>query len=242
MSPALLKDEHLSCQATPTVSLAETVTLCVLIIDDHELFRAGMALLLKQFHPGSHVMQAATVGAALTHASLSMAVDVVLMDWHLPHEDPVLNCQRVKTQWPMARLVVVSANDAPIHMASLQAIGVSGYISKSASPSAFIAALDAVLQGGVCALLPASGGGSPSAGWAALPSSQALAQRLASGQLTLRQKQVLNALLRGQTNKHIARELDIAEETVKKHLNVVYVVLGVRGRTELVSLLMQGGA
>ena len=219
--------------------------VCILIIDDHELFRAGMVLLLRQFHPDLNVVQASSVGAALVNFSPLQTVDVVLMDWFLPHEDPRLNIQRIKTQWPLARLVVVSGNDSLAHqaqLAQLRALGVSGYISKAATPRALIAALDAVIQGHECALPPHEAA-APSQAWREdLGNGSFSAHCRVAEQLTARQKQVVNSLLRGGTNKHIARELGIAEDTVKQHLQVIYEVLGVRGRPELLSLLTQSKA
>lgn len=220
--------------------------VCILIIDDHELFRAGVVLLLRQFYPQLNVMQASSVNAALANVSPLQTMDVVLMDWFLPHEDPALNIRRIQAQWPLARLVVVSGNDSLACKAQwiqLKALGVSGYISKATNPSHFIAALDAVIREGAC--LPSA----PPELTHPLPTpdrehsgQSPAAQSLVTERLTTRQKQVLQALLRGGTNKHIARELGIAEDTVKQHLQVIYEVLGVRGRTELLSLLMQSKA
>lgn len=206
-----------------------------------------MVLVLRQFHPDARVFEAASVTQALLHTPSATRLDLILMDWHLPQEDPNDNVQRIRSQWPQARLVVVSAMERLGSLAQLPTMGVAGYIPKSASPQVLMAALAKVLQGETS--MPAPTPAPPS--MAAPPELQATLQATFQStrppnldylaplieRLTARQRQVLTKLQQGLSNKVIARELDIAEDTVKQHLSVIYDVLGVRGRTEALSLL-----
>jgi len=215
----------------------------ILVIDDHQLFRAGLVLVLRQFHPDARVFEASSVTQALLHTPAATALDLILMDWHLPQEDPNANVQRIRSQWPQARLVVVSAMERLGSLAQLPTMGVAGYIPKSASPQVLMAALAKVLQGETS--MPAPTPAPPS--MAAPPELQATFQASRPPgldflaplieQLTPRQRQVLVKLQQGLSNKVIARELNIAEDTVKQHLSVIYDVLGVRGRTEALAVL-----
>lgn len=216
--------------------------MSVLIIDDHELVRDGLVLILQQVYPGMGVFQAPSVDSALKRISPLLAIDLVLMDWFVPNEEPVLNIRRLKVQWPLARLVVISGKESPVSRAQMQAIGASGYISKTTSSNAFISALGAVIQGDGCLLNPNHETANAPGGRKSASGQHLLTLSLASQALTTRQKQVLNSLLRGNSNKEIARELDIVEDTVKQHLQVIYETLGVRGRTQLMCLLMQDAA
>ena len=215
------------------------MNLSVLIIDDHALVREGLALILQQVYPGLEVLQAQAAESALSEISPSQTIDLVLMDWFLPNEDPVLNIRNLKAQWPLARLVVISGKGNLVSMTEMEAIGASGYISKTASSGAFISALRAVVHGDGCLLNPCNGAVNAPGGWDSAFGKHLSALRLASQTLTTRQKQVLNSVLRGRSNKEIARELEIAEDTVKQHLQLIYETFGVRGRTQLMCMLMQ---
>ena len=211
----------------------------ILVIDDHQLFRAGMVLVLRQFHPDAQVSEASSVTQALLNVSASTELDLILMDWHLPQEDPNANVQRIKSQWPKARLVVVSAMERLGQLGLLPGMGVAGYIPKSASPQVLMSALAKVVQGET--YMPTTQGPAApvelEATFAATrpPNLDFLAPLIE--RLTPRQRQVLHKLQQGLPNKQIGRELDIAEDTVKQHLSIIYEVLGVRGRTEALSLL-----
>jgi len=217
----------------------------VLLIDDHELFRAGMVLVLRQFHPEAQVFQAPTAVSAMVNVSPSAGINLVLMDWNLPQEDPLVNLQRVKAQWPGARVVIVSANEPPTQFERLQALGAAGYIAKDSSPDQFMQGIAVVLEGGIYAPKPVGGLATQATphsdhNWAALDTKPTTASQTAVERLTPRQKQVLQGLQKGLANKQIARDLDIAEETVKQHLSAIYEALGVRGRTEALSTLATG--
>lgn len=199
----------------------------ILIIDDHQLFRAGLSLVLLQFHGEIEILEATTVGQALVRFAAQPDPDLVLMDWHLPKENPLINLQRLKAKWPSACLVIVSANEALPSQIPIAALGVTGFIPKTASPRMLVDALSTVTQGGT--YLPQG-----------RMDTRASNTPFGIDRLTPRQRQVLSALQKGATNKQIAQDLTIAEETVKQHLSVIYGVLGVRGRTEALAAVGQG--
>ena len=132
----------------------------------------------------------------------------------------------------MARVVVLSGESSPRLIRSVVELGAAGFISKQYSSESMLNALRVVLQGGI--YLPPDalrdGSGSGSATPRASTELVDVGRRFA--ELTPRQVDVYRAAARGLPNKLIARELGIAETTVKSHLSVVFGVLGVQNRTQ----------
>lgn len=214
----------------------------VLIIDDQDLVRLGLVLVLRQVFPGLKVLEAPSAGSALTRVSPSEPIQIVLLDWFVPGEELSLSVRRIKTQWPSVRLVVISGIDSPVSLAQMRAIGADGFISKGATPSGFQSGLNAVLQGEGCLLSPTNGAVDVSAGLGAAPDDKALSLRQTALTLSPRRKEVLNLLLRGLSYREIASELKIAEDTVKQHAQAIYAIFGVSGRNQLQALWTNGSA
>lgn len=133
--------------------------------------------------------------------------------------------------FPNAKIVVVSAWEERAEILAALSAGVHGYIPKSLSAAEIAAALRSVLDGRI--YVPATIGRRDPGDPVAAGNSAAQGE----SKLTLRQKEVLNELLKGQASKEIARTLDIAEGTVKIHLAAIYRALGVRTRAEAIARL-----
>ena len=192
----------------------------VLLVDDHPLFREGLKALLMGLDPSVQTEVAASVAQALAHAQ-GPGVDLVLLDMNLPDVTHVEALRRVKAVFDEVPVVVVSADEDPALILATVDAGAAGYIPKSTDPEVTIQALRLVLAHGI--YLPAS----------ALR--HAPAPAFAASQpapLSQRQQDVLTRLLQGKPNKIIARELDIAEGTVKAHLWAIYQTLGVSSRAQ----------
>lgn len=209
-----------------------------LIVDDHTLFSEGLRLLLGATPEFEHIDCCASGRAALQLAD-EQRYDLVLLDWHLgsPPSDTEL-IQRLKAVQPEARVVIVSGECEPGRVRRAIESGAVGYVPKESSPALLIDALTITAHGGI--FLPA----------AVLVPQRAAESRSTHGlldiaeafpALTERQVQVLGLLVRGLQNKQIARALDIAEGTVKQHLNAIFQELGVQTRTEAVYLLSRRG-
>jgi DNA-binding NarL/FixJ family response regulator len=188
----------------------------VLLIDDHPLYREGMKALLFGLDPD---IQVNCCSGVLEATSVQVHVDLVLLDMHLPGTSHLEALARVRELFEGASIVVVSADEDPRLVLGAIDAGASGYIPKSTDPELTIQALRIVLAQGV--YLPQ----------AAL---RQVAQVRSAPVPTLSDKQtaVLQRLLQGKANKVIARELDIAEGTVKAHLWAVYQALGVSSRSQ----------
>lgn len=202
-----------------------------LIADDHELFRSGLKQLLIDELGADDVREAESLDQAIESLTNEGAGDLVLVDLRMPGMNGAEALSALRDGFPDAKVVVVSAWEERADIMGALGAGVHGYVPKSLSSAEIAAALKGVLEGRI--YVPAALG-RRDAGMRAEP-----AERDSNGRekLTLRQKEVLNELLKGQASKEIARTLDIAEGTVKIHLAAIYRALGVRTRAEAIARL-----
>jgi DNA-binding NarL/FixJ family response regulator len=147
-------------------------------------------------------------------------VDLVLLDMNLPGTSGMAALQAIKTQFEGATVVVVSGEEDPALVLATIDAGAAGFIPKSTDPQVTIQALRLVLVQGV--YLPPL----------ALAHAAQRSKRNALPAISGRQSEVLQRLLQGKSNKHIARELGMAEGTVKAHLSAVYCSMGVNSRSQ----------
>ena len=200
----------------------------VLMIDDHVMVLQGLKNLLGVMMPGLQIDTANAIAPALTLAS-ETRYDLVLLDWYLDGCSGAQAIQRLRDVGCVARIVVLSGESDAALVRTAIGLGAAGFVPKRYSSEAMVAALETVLRGGI--FLPPEGqlNGPGESAVAAAPLTEA-EQHMAG--LTPRQIDVYRAAARGLPNKLIARELGIAESTVKTHLLAVYTALGVRNRTE----------
>lgn len=196
----------------------------VLLIDDHPLFREGLKGLLLGLEPSVRVEQASSIDAA---GSLQgQAFDLVLMDLNMPGSQGMEALSRAKALFEAAAVVVVSGDESPETIQSAIQHGAAGYVPKTTDPSVTIQALRLVLAQGT--YLPPEAFRQPGA---PAPAATASTPNWPK-ELSPRQLAVLRCLLQGKPNKVIAREIGIAEGTVKAHLWAVYQLLGVSNRAQ----------
>ena len=190
----------------------------VLVVDDHPLFRNGLAGMLTI---ADDMELADAVGDAETavRRSAELEPDVVLMDLNLPGMPGVEGIRRLMTQeHPPAVLVLTMVDDDDTVSAALQ-VGARGYLLKGAVQDEVLAAIRGVAAGG----LVLAGGA---------------AERVVSGRqryradLTEREAQVLALIAAGRSNAEIARELELSLKTVQNHVSNVLTKLQVRDRTQ----------
>lgn len=202
-----------------------------LIADDHELFRSGLKQLLTDALGAEDVREAETLDQAIEILTNEGAGDLVLVDLRMPGMNGAEALAALRDGFPDAKIAVVSAWEERSEILAALGAGVHGYIPKSLPSTEIAEALRSILEGRI--FVPAAIGkrepGSSPVSFASSADAQ--------DKLTLRQKEVLNELLKGQASKEIARTLDIAEGTVKIHLAAIYRALGVRTRAEAIARL-----
>ncbi|MCR6631719.1 MAG: response regulator transcription factor [Magnetospirillum sp.] len=207
----------------------------VLLADDHALFREGVRLVLESLVDGPlEVVEASDFIQALSAARAEGDVDVALVDLNMPGMDGFSGIEALKRSSPNLHLVVVSASEQPSDVRRALDAGAHGYISKSSPSAAMLEAIRLVLSGETFispGLEVPDGHGTMGGGDA-----EAIRQSL-----TPRQRDVLAMLRQGKSNKEIARDLDLAEITVKLHVTAILRALGVENRTQAAILAAKIG-
>ncbi len=201
----------------------------LLIIDDHPLFRDGLASLLRQAAPQTDVTQATSTEDALNLAD-EQIFDAVFMDLMMPGLSGEAAVREFARRHPDLPVIVLSSSENASDVRRVLNAGASGYIPKSATAQTVVSALNLVLSGNV--YVP------PLLVTATAPA----AERGAGGtrsvsQLTERQVDVLRYLKDGLTNKEISAQLGIAEKTVKVHIAAIFKTLNVVNRTQAAKFL-----
>lgn len=208
----------------------------VLLADDHALFREGVRLVLESLVEGPlDVVEASDFIQALATIRGDVGVEIALVDLTMPGMDGFSGIEALKRASPLLRLVVVSASEDPHDVRRALDAGADGYIAKSTSSAAMLEGIRTVLGGGtyLSPCLKVNGAAQP-----AKAGEDADAVKLS---LTPRQRDVLAMLRQGKSNKEIARDLDLAEITVKLHVTAILRALGVENRTQAAILAARIG-
>jgi DNA-binding NarL/FixJ family response regulator len=193
----------------------------VLLVDDHQLVRAGLASLLEPWDDLVVVGQAAN-GAEAVDVAARTAPDVVLMDLSMPVLDGVAATRALLEAHPATAVVVLTSFAEQNRVAEALAAGAVGYLLKDSDPRDLVAGVRAAAAGHA----PLD----PRVARGLLPVATATAPDPAAA-LSDRERQVLRLVSRGMANKQIGRALAISERTVKVHLGNVFRQIGVSDRT-----------
>lgn len=203
----------------------------ILVVDDHDLVRSGLGVLLRAQPDMLMVGEAATGEEALA-ACETLAPDLILMDVKLSDTDGIRLTREVRARFPEVKVLILSSYDeADFVRGTLQA-GASGYLLKNVHSDQLTSAIRDAYRG------------SPtlSREVAQLLISQASQEKPAQGVLlSERELDVLELLVAGRTNLQIAEMLNIANSTVKFHVSSILSKLSAASRTEAVALALQRG-
>jgi DNA-binding NarL/FixJ family response regulator len=197
----------------------------ILIVDDHPIMRVGIAALISSSKEMVAVAQAGSGEEAIQQHAVHRP-DVTLMDLRLPGISGVETIRQIRQRSPDARFIVLTTyeGDEDIHQA--MEAGASGYLVKGLPQEMLVAAVRRVHLGG--RYLPP-------------PVSQVLAARTRDSSLSPRERQVLELVAKGNSNKEIASTLSITEATVKCHVSVILSRLNAADRTQAVMTALQRG-
>ncbi|MFQ5860776.1 MAG: response regulator [Dehalococcoidia bacterium] len=212
------------------------MTTKVLIVDDHEIVRAGLRILLRGDRDIEVVGEATDGREALNRAS-ELLPDVILLDLSMPGLHGIEALRQVKQRYPQLPVLVLTVQPWEQYLAQAMQAGASGYLEKDAPQELIVQSIKAAAQGAL--VVRTAGAANPLSELLVrqelLPTTQSADQPppLLKG-MTSREKEVLGLLVQGKTNKEIAAALRINEVTVKRHLQNLYEKLGVAHRTEAV--------
>ncbi len=206
----------------------------VFLVDDHTVVRQGLRLILEDATDMTVVGEAATAQEAL-HRVPAAQPDVILLDIHLPDQSGVAIARDLHRLVPTTRILILTVSDRHDDVFEALQAGARGYILKSASADEVIAAIRQVMSGGV--VLPPD---------VAARLVEDLTQETTAGSptqepLTAREREVLRYLAGGLSNKEIAHQLGISENTVKSHVRHILAKLNVRSRVEAATYAVRMG-
>lgn len=199
--------------------------ITVLLADDHPLMRAGLADAIAS-QPDMRVVAEAGNGREAVAQFHAVRPDVTVMDIMMPEMCGVLALQQIRRDFPQARVLMLTTFKGDVQILRAVQGGAAGFLLKSTLRTELLETIRAV-----------------HAGQRRIPPDIAmeLAQHLGQGTLSPRETEVLNCAAGGQSNKRIALQLAISEETVKAHMKNVLSKLGARDRTHAVTIALKRG-
>ncbi len=210
----------------------------VLLVDDHELFRAGLAAVLET--AGFRVVGDAADGPSAIRAAAELRPDVVLMDIEMPGGDGLAAAERILGEHPNVRVLMLTTFDLDEYVFRALRVGASGFLLKTSPPDRLIAAIRDCATGET-ALAPTVIRRLIDSYVERAPAPPAGQTPAALSVLTGREVDVLRAVARGLSNAEIGAELFLAEPTVKAHVTHILAKLGLRDRVQAVVLAYESG-
>ena len=199
--------------------------LTLLIVDDHFVFRAGLKAVLSLREDFQVVGEAADAASALTEFRRHEPA-MTLMDLCLPDATGIEALRQIRQEFPAARVLMLTTYDGDEDIHRALESGACGYLLKSVPGPELLRAIEAAALGK--RYIP--------------PQVQRrLEERATYGELTEREREVLPFVVKGLTNKDIARILKFTEFTAKAHVRSLLAKLGAADRTELVAIAVKRG-
>lgn len=205
----------------------------VLLVDDHPLFREGLATLLDV--RGIEVVAQAADGAEAVRLARETRPDIVLMDLTMPGMSGFEATRRITDELPHTKVVVLTVSETAEDVFEAVRCGARGYLVKSAAAPEFFDLLESVDRGDP-ALAPGL----------AMKIVQMLAGRSGAttppgAELTPREEEVLRLVAQGHTNREVAQALDVSETTVKSHMTNILARLHLHNRAQVVAYAHEHG-
>ena len=196
-----------------------TVSIRLLMVDDHPMLRAGLALVLNS-EPGFQVVAEADDGPTALALWRERRPDVMLLDLSMSGMDGIETLERLRAEFPDARVLMLTSSEAPEDVRHALAAGAGGYVTKNVRRAELVMAIRSVYAGGqhvgetVANMIAAS---------------------KETGEISRREVEVLELVRQGFTNVEIGRLLGISERTAKFHVANLLVKLQASDRAEAVA-------
>lgn len=197
----------------------------ILIVDDHPIVREGLVAMLNR-RADLQVVGEASNGREALQLCAATQPDIVLTDLRMPEMDGVTLIQHLCDVAPKTRVIVLTTYDSDEDIYRALAAGAMAYLLKDAPRDELLTTIRAVHSGR-----------------RHIPPEVAarLAERIATNELTEREREVLQLIAQGYSNRRIGDQLHIAEGTVKAHVNSILGKLNARDRTHAVTIAYQRG-
>ena len=211
----------------------------VLLVDDHQVVREGLRTMLAD-EPDIRLVGEASCGEEAVRATDDMEPDVVLMDVRMPGMGGMEATRLIKSSHPTTSVIMVTMYDNEMYVVESLRAGAAGYLTKDSSRDLLCHAIRAAVDGGTLVRSELLG--------RALQSPPLTAKSAGNGGdtsllecLTPRELEVLTLLAQGHRNKDLCAQLNVAEVTVKKHVQNIIGKLGVSDRTHAAVLAVRLG-
>ena len=211
----------------------------VLVVDDHILFRRGIADILTK-EEGLEVAGEASDGLEAIVKAKEIAPDVVLMDLNMPRCSGLDAIQALQAEMPQAKVLVLTVSETEADLFAAVKFGATGYLLKNAEPEELVGAILHVARGGVVI--------SPVMATKLLTEFKDLTARAeresierADTRLSSREVEVLQLVAEGATNKEIGDSLFISENTVRAHLSSILEKLHLANRAQAAAFAVEKG-
>jgi two-component system nitrate/nitrite response regulator NarL len=217
---------------------ASTDTISVLLVDDHTLFRSGVRSLLQR-NPRFTVVGEASDGLDGVKRAMQLKPDVILLDLHMPGMTGVETLQLILQGWPEAAVIMLTVSEEGEDLASALQAGARGYLIKNIDADYLVRAIERAAAGE--SVLAESMAAKLVAQLQKQREPKAPAPPSELDKLTPREREILACLARGESNKLIARVLDLAESTVKIHVQNILKKLGLSSRGQAAVFAVEQG-
>jgi len=203
-----------------------TGTIKILLVDDHPLVRDGLRARLEAMPQFRVVAEAGGAAEALEQAA-QFEVDLVLMDINMRDTNGIEATAQFRAAFPRIAVLILSMHDKLEYVSQAIRAGARGYVLKDAPGKDIVLAIETVMSGGIY--------------YSAALARQLAQPQMPDMQLTTREQEVLRHLARGESNKQIARALDLSVRTVETHRLNIKRKLGIEGQAELIRFAVQNG-
>ena len=198
----------------------------ILLVDDHSLIRSGLKEVLSDYFDELNFIEAASAEASLRALRLNQGnpTDLAIVDLFIPGEGDFSVVKTLCDEFPDLPVIVLSASEDPFHIRKCIDLGASGYVPKSTTQDCLLTAVELVMSGGI--YLPEIN---------QKPTEPQLSEQAVSikTSLTKRQMEILEQVAQGHSNKQIAADFELSENTVKAHVSAILKVMELDNRTQI---------
>ena len=217
--------------SSPLLPSSQATKIRVLLVDDHAVVRQGLRMFIEM-QDDMEVVGEGTNGLQAVELAASLAPDVILLDLMMPQMDGVQATQKILAHAPNARVLILTSFGEDEKIFPAIRAGAQGYLLKDIQPRDLVQAVRETYQGKAQLhpdiarrLMAAVSGGAPG------KPAQSPALPKEMQELTEREREVLEQIARGLTNREIAEKMVISEKTVKTHVSNLLDKLGLEDRT-----------
>jgi DNA-binding NarL/FixJ family response regulator len=200
----------------------------ILIADDHEVVRKGIAAQISQC-PEWEVIAEATNGRDAVDLALSLKPDLIVLDFSMPELNGLAAARRIRAVLPEVRILILTVHESEQVVREVLAAGAQGYVLKSDAGRTLMAALETLLAGGTFF--------TPKVGRMVLDgylSNSAAAESSPAWALSAREREIVQLLAEGKSNKEVATALGISVKTAETHRSNIMRKSGFGSLAELV--------